>query len=174
MSVAILVRTAALLAAFTAPAGAASIQASQPGAAEARAFVQSFYGWYLSRPDEHREDEVLARTQDFEPRLLQDLGKVWNEHLEPGDGLDFDVFTACQEVPKQFLPGAVALKNGRATVAIRAVAPGFADPWPAFDLELEAKDGRWRIYDIHYHDTKTGLRRLLAKILRNGAQARQP
>ncbi len=144
------------LACLLALSGAMPLQAAPSSEAEScRAFVQSFYTWYV--PANGREPNWSSlfgeKKSVFAPRLFQSLkadtdaqAKVDGEIV----GLDFDPFLNSQDPSRKYVAGKISQKKDLYFVDIHSVSAGKKSAKPDLVAELKRIDGKWKFVNFHY------------------------
>jgi hypothetical protein len=140
-----------------------------------RAFVQSFYDWYVplvgsttsrkatiialrDRPTALDLDLALALKQDEKAQEKQD--KIDGSIV----GLDFDPFLSSQDPCEKYVVGNISKKGNRYFAEIYSVCSGEKGPKPDLVAELAFKDASWVFVNFHYPDLRCDLLGILERL----------
>jgi hypothetical protein len=117
-----------------------------------RNFVQSFYDWYVKRPEFPRA--LKYRPSAFSPELSRRLREDHEAQVKaPGDiaGLDFDPFLNGQDPGEHYVVGRIELKGKKTCWA--EIHRGSADEMSKqtyVGAELVSNVGRWQFINFYY------------------------
>jgi hypothetical protein len=150
---------ATLLAILMCPAIMADpLNGSDTGAAEksCRAFVQSFYKWYLSKPLADRAYKEKAGC--FSPELLKQLTEDYAASQKVSGevvGLDFDPFLSTNAEPHaKYVATKVTKKANNYLVQVDGSGGNRADHTRLLP-EVAQKEGKCQFVNFHYADFKS-------------------
>ena len=128
------------------------IQEAQDTKRSCRQFVQSFYDWYVKRPDWPRA--LKDRSSVFNPELFRRLKEDREVQAKsPGDiaGLDFDPFLYSQDPGDHYTVGLVKLKStGTCWVEIFRGLPSEKSKDCDVGAELVKDTGQWQFINFYY------------------------
>ncbi len=141
-----------------------TVPPADPGAAEARRFVQEFYDRYRAewdRPTGGAPWELALRPgAPFDSGLVAALRADSAMRARATDevvGLDGDPFLDAQDPCARYETGAVERGDGAWRVAVHQVCDGRRDPLPRV-VALVAPEGRWHFVDFEYPSRHESLR----------------
>jgi hypothetical protein len=145
--------TAALLAMVICPATVADSSGSGENAC--RTFVQSFYKWYLRKPQ--ADSAYKERASAFNPELLKQLNEDYAASQKASGevvGLDFDPFLATNAEPHaSYVATKVTKKDNNYLVQVDGNGGNRADHTRIVP-EVAYNDGKCRFVNFHYADSK--------------------
>ena len=155
---------------FATAAGPA--RASNAGGDEktCQSFVQSFYKWYLSKPQTDRA--CKERASAFSPELLKQLNDDYAaSQKNKGEivGLDFDPILDTNAEPfAKYVATKVTKKDGNYLVQVDGRGGNRSDHTRILP-EVACKNGKCQFVNFHYADAKPPNENLLSilKILRD-------
>jgi len=149
---------AALLGAVMSPATVAdAVKSSDAGGGEnaSRSFVQSFYKWYLGKPQADRAYKDKASA--FSPELLKQLKEDFAASQKVSDeavGLDFDPFLSTNAEPHaRYVATKVTKKDNNYLVQVDGSGGNRTDHTRIVP-EVAYKYGRCQFVNFHYADSK--------------------
>jgi hypothetical protein len=123
-----------------------------------RAFVQSFYDWYVPTSRQVSADRPSAlvlreRPSAFDPNLAGELKEDSDAQAKaPGDivGLDFDPFLAAQDPCERYEVLDVRKDAQNYRVSVRGRGGCETHEEPDVDAEIISRDGTWLFTNFHY------------------------
>jgi len=134
-------------------------QAAKPTNTEAsaKAFVQSFYTWYLSKGPRGKEkssdDALKLKRSAFDTELYRELKEDSDVSAKNKDeivGLDFDPFEDSQDPCSRYVAGKVTAKGDGYLVEVFGICEGKKNKTPDVTPEVSFKDGKWVFVNFHY------------------------